>query len=79
MRAPAKVLIKRKPTSSLEKHLRRDGSLPPGPQKRVQRFPEDLDRRVKALSEMLVAGDSLRPHTNSRDRWTNRKADLRLS
>jgi len=35
----------------LQKHLERDGTLPPGLQKRVQPFPEDLERRLPPLPD----------------------------
>jgi hypothetical protein len=35
----------------LQKHLERDGTLPPGLQKRVQRFPYELESRLSPLPD----------------------------
>jgi len=59
----------------LQKHLERDGTLPLGLQKRVQPFPEDLERRLPRLPEsyqrVTIGVDVL-----IRDRRTQRIMDV---
>ena len=40
----------------LQKHLERDGTLPAGLQKRVSPFPVDLERRLPRLPDIYVRG-----------------------